>query len=197
MCNIGGGRRKMTFRSSNNVSSPINKLFGQFPFRSEKILKIFESLARGIRLARDLAREINSDSKQIFPRLKRYILRGWIQVQKINNLNVYSLTEVARKILKQIHGSFDKVREKVEHLMARKLDEDEIEILKFFYELNGYVERGEQETIAEQVYYTLKQRIPLSRVTEILTEFTNSKILFAYRLRNGVILKVRLNKNLL
>jgi len=40
-------------------------------------------------------------------------------------------------------------------------------------------------------------KIPLSKITEILTELTSKKILFAYRLRNGVILKVRLNKNLL
>ena len=102
--------------------------------------------------------------------------------------------------MNQEFHSFDKIKEKAERILGRKLDEDEIEILKFFFQLNGYIERNENESIAEQVYYALKRiskRIILSRVTEILTEFTKAKVLFAYRLRNGVILKVRLNKNLL
>ncbi len=184
-------------RSINESSSDVNKFFCQPPFRSEKIAKIFEALSlRKAVLAKELASIINVPSKQVYPRLKRYVLKGWIQVQKINNLNVYSLSETLRKIL-NLQGSFDKVKEKAEKILGRKLDFDEIEILKFFYELNGYIERSENESIAEQVYHALKKKITLSKVTEILTEFTKVKILFAYRLRNGVILKVRLNKNLL
>ncbi|MFP3214083.1 MAG: conjugal transfer protein [Nitrososphaeria archaeon] len=187
----------MGLKSINISSSSINKFFGQLPFRSEKIAKIFEVLSLGkAMLAKELASIIGVPSKQILPRLKRYIQRGWVQVQKINNLNVYSISETAKKIL-QLQGSFEKVKENAEHLLGRKLDEDEIEILKFFYELKGYIEKSENETIAEQVYHTLKKRIPLSRITEILTEFTKARILFAFRLRTGVILKVRLNKNLL
>jgi predicted transcriptional regulator len=183
-------------RCSVNVSSSeVNKLFDQ-PFRSEKIGKIFQALLEGGKLARELASLINTSSSQIYPRLKRYIKKGWVQVQKINNINVYSLSETAKKILK-LQGNFEKVRERAEKILKRKLDEDEIEILKFFYELNGYIERSENESIAEQVYHALKKKITLSKVTEILTEFTKARILFAYRLRNGVILKVRLNKNLL
>jgi len=182
-----------------NKSTPNNKLFGEPPFRSKKIEKIFEELSKGGKLARELAELINVPSKQIYPRVKRYIEKGWICVKKINNINIYYLSETAKKIFELQSSSFEKVKEKAEHLMGRKLDEDELEILKFFYELNGsYVERNENESIAEQVYYALKlKRIILSRVTEILTEFTKAKVLFAYRLRNGVILKVRLNKNLL
>jgi DNA-binding PadR family transcriptional regulator len=185
-----------------NTKSPNNKLFAQPPFtpvRSENIKKIFEALALSSRgkLARELASLINTSSKQIFPRLKIYILKGWVHVEKINNMNIYSLTETARRILKQRFHSLDKIKERAEQLLGRKLDEDEVDVLKFFYELNGgYVEKSENESIAEQVYYALK-RVGLSRITEILTEFTSKKILFAYRLRNGVILKVRLNKNLL
>jgi len=178
----------------NKSTKPNNKLFGEPPFRSKKIEKIFEELSKGGKLARELARLIYTSSKEIYPRLKRYIQKGWVQVQRVNNLNVYSLTENARKILK-LQGSFEKVREKAEKILGRRLDSDETEILRFFFELNGYIERNENESIAEQVYYALK--IPLSKITEILTELTSKKILFAYRLRNGVILKVRLNKNLL
>jgi len=188
--------KRMGYNSSNISSSSVNKLFGQ-PFRSEKIGKIFQALLSGGKLARDLAKVINTDSKQIFPRLKRYILKGWIYVKKINSINVYYLTEIAKKVLKLQDNSFEKVKEKAEKILGRKLDSDEIEILRFFFELNGYVERGENESIAEQIYYTLKMRIPLSRITEILTEFTLKKILFAFRLKNGQILKVRLNRNLL
>ena len=187
-------------RSSVNVSSSeVNKLFYQSPFRSEKIGKIFQalSLSEGGKLARELASLINTSSSQIYPRLKRYIEKGWIYVKKINNINIYHLSETAKKILRLQSNSFEKVKEKAEHLMGRKLDEDEIQILRFFFELNGYIERSENESIAEQVYYALKKKIPLSKITEILTELTSRKVLFAYRLRNGVILKVRLNKNLL
>jgi len=191
----------MRLKSSNSSTSDVNKLFGQHPFRStpfrsERIQKIFLALNSGSKLARELASLINTSSKEIYPRLMRYIQRGWVQVQKINNLNVYYLSETAKKILR-LQGSFERVIEKAERMLGRKLEEDEIEILKYFFELNGYIERSEDESIAEQVYYAQKKRITLSRVTEILTEFTKVGILFAYRLRNGVILKVRLNKNLL
>jgi len=192
------GSKKMGSKKlgSNTVNlSSDYKLFGQ-PFRSEKIGKIFQALLSGGKLSRDLAKVINTDSKQIFPRLKRYILKGWIYVKKINSINVYYLSETAKKIL-QLQGSFEKIKEKAEKTLGRKLDEDEVEVLRFFYELNGYVERSENETIAEQIYYALRMRINLSRITEILTELTTKKVLFAYRLRNGVILKVRLNKKLL
>ena len=187
----------MVVMSSNNVSSDTNKLFSQSPFRSQKIQKIFEalSLRKGM-LARELAGIIGVPSKQILPRLKRYIQRGWVEVQKVNNLNVYSLTEKAGKILK-LQGSFERVKEKAEHLLGRKLDEDEVQILRFFYEEQGYIENSQSETIAEQVYHSIGRKVSLTRIQEILTEFTLKKILFAFRLKNGIILKVRLNKNLL
>ena len=181
----------------NNESTKPNKLFGSQPFRSQRIFIIFQALNNsGGKLARELAELINVPSKEILPRLKRYILKGWVQVQKINNLNVYSLTENARKILK-LQGSFEKVRERVEKILGRKLDSDEIEVLRFFFNEQGYIENSPNETIAEQVYHTLGRKISLTRVQEILTDFTKARVLFAFRLKNGVILKVRLNRNLL
>jgi len=184
----------------NTKSKPNNKLFAQppSPFRSQKIQKIFEVLySKGGKLARELAELINVPSKQIYPRVKRYIEKGWIYVEKINNMNIYSLSETAKKILKmQNSDSFDKIKEKAERILGRKLEEDEIEILLFFFKEQGYIENSPNETIAEQVYHSLR-KISLARVQEILTEFTKARILFAYRLRSGVILKVRLNKNLL
>ncbi len=59
------------------------------------------------------------------------------------------------------------------------------------------MENSLNETIAEQVWHSLGRKISLTRIQEILTEFTLKGILFAFRLKNGVILKVRLNKNLL
>ena len=185
----------------NNELTKPNKLFSQPsqpPFRSEKVGKIFQVLlSEGGKLARDLAKVINTDSKQIFPRLKRYILKGWIYVRKINNINVYYLTETAKKVLKLQNNSFDMVKERAERILGRKLDKDEIEILRYFYEEQGYIENSPNETIAEQVYHALGRKVSLTRVQEILTDFTKARVLFAYRLRSGVILKVRLNKNLL
>jgi len=43
----------------------------------------------------------------------------------------------------------------------------------------------------------LGRKISLTRVQEILTEFTLRGVLFAFRLKNGVILKVRLNRDIL
>jgi len=183
--------------TSSNISSlQVNKPFG-LPFRSEKVARLFEALSFGKgMLARELAEIIGVQSKQILPRLKRYIQRGWIEVQKVNNLNVYSLTETARKILK-LQGNFEKVKERAEGILGRKLEEDEVEILRFFYKEQKYVENSPYETIAEQVYHALGRKISLTRVQEVLTELTVKGILFAFRLKDGRILKVRLNKNLL
>jgi len=184
----------------NKSTNKANKLFGEPhfpPFRSEKIQKIFLALnSGGGKLARELAQIVNVPSKEIFPRIKRYIEKGWIYVKKLNNINIYYLSDTAKKVLKLQGSSFEKVKERAERILGRGLDSDETEILRFFFDLNGYIERSENESIAEQVYYAVK-RVGLSKITEILTEFTSKKILFAYRLKNGIILKVRLNKNLL
>lgn len=165
-------------------------------FKSNNIIRIFQELTKGPKLARDLAKVINTASKEIYPRLKRYVLKGWVQVQKVNNMNIYSLTETVKKIL-QLQGSFEKIKEKTEKALGRKLEEDEEMILMFFFKEQGYIENSPNETIAEQVYHSVGRKISLARVQEILTEFTKARILFAFRLRNGLILKVRLNKNLL
>ncbi len=111
-------------------------------------------------------------------------------------ISVNYLSETLKKILK-LQGSFDKVKEKVEKILGRKLEEDELEILRFFFNEEGYVENSPNETIAEQIYHILGRKVSLTRIQEILTELTLKKVLFAFRLKNGVILKVRLNKNLL
>lgn len=186
-------------RNSSSIGvGQVNKLFGQAPFRSEKVARIFELLSFGKpMLARELAEVIGVPSKQILPRLKRYILKGWVVTQKVNNINIYSLSETAKKILRLQGSNFERVKEKAEKLLGRKLEEDELEILKFFFKMQGYMENSQNETIAEQVWFSLGRKISLTRVQEILTEFTLKGILFAFRLKNGVILKVRLNKNLL
>jgi hypothetical protein len=148
-------------------------------------------------LARELAEVIGVPSKQILPRLKRYILKGWVVTQKVNNINIYVITETARKILRLQGSNFERVRENAEKLLGRKLEQDELEILRFFFKRQGYVENSPSETIAEQVWHSLGRKIPLSRVQEILMEFTLRGILFAFRLKNGVILKVRLNRDVL
>jgi len=59
------------------------------------------------------------------------------------------------------------------------------------------VENSPSETIAEQVWHALGRKISLTRIQEVLTEFTLRGILFAFRLKNGLILKVRLNRDVL
>jgi hypothetical protein len=45
-------------------------------FRSNNIIRIFQELVRRPKLARDLARVISTASKEIYPRVKRYIQKG-------------------------------------------------------------------------------------------------------------------------
>ena len=107
-----GAKGKMRNSSSIGVGQ-VNKLFGLAPFRSEKVAKIFELLSFGKpMLARELAEVIGVPSKQILPRLKRYILKGWVVTQKVNNINIYSLTETAKKILRLQGSNFERVKEK-------------------------------------------------------------------------------------
>ena len=119
-------------RNSSSIGiNQVNKLFG-VPFRSEKVAKIFELLSLGRpMLARELAEAINVPSKQILPRLKRYIQRGWVATQKVNNINVYSLTEIGKKILRLQGSNFERVKEKAEKLLGRKLEQDELETVSY------------------------------------------------------------------
>ncbi len=166
-------------------------------FKSERIARIFSYLLKKqVAVARELANLIDTESRQIYPRLKRYIAKGWVVTQKINNMNRYSLTKEAKKLLSTKAASFDDVLRKAEALLGRKLDQDEVELLRFFHE-NGYIERTSSESIAEVIYHKLQGKISLGRIEEILNEFTAASVLFAFRLRSGIVLKVRLNKKLL
>nr|WP_176704672.1 conjugal transfer protein [Sulfolobus tengchongensis] len=177
-------------------TAPFSSSFSPY-FKSERITRLFAYLLKKSAKAKELAELIHTESKQIYPRLRRYVLKGWIIAHKINNVNIYSLSEDARKILSG-KGTFEDVLKKAEAILHRKLDEDEIELLRFLYEnKNTYIERSANRTIAENIYDKLNRKIPLGRIEEILSDFTESGIIFAFRLRNGMILKVRINKKLL
>ncbi|WP_338601377.1 conjugal transfer protein [Sulfolobus tengchongensis] len=166
-------------------------------FKSEKIAMLFAYLLKKPAKAKELAELIHTESKQIYPRLRRYILKGWVIARKSNNVNLYSLSEDARKILSG-KGTFEDILKRAEDILHRKLDEDEVELLRFLYEnKNTYIERSADRTIAEVIYDKLNGKISLRRIEEILSDFTESGIIFAFRLRNGMILKIRLNKKLL
>ncbi|WP_338604917.1 hypothetical protein AAGT10_15005 (plasmid) [Sulfolobus tengchongensis] len=76
--------------------------------RSIKIRKILEILVERPAIARELAKVIDSDSRNVEPRLKRYFGK-LIVAYKINNMNIYSLKDEARDVVRQLLESCDSV----------------------------------------------------------------------------------------
>ena len=164
------------------------------PFKSKAIVTIFQELATGPKLARDIASVLKVQSKNVFPRLKRYIQRGWVTVRKLNSLNVYSLSPKYQELLGL--SDFDSVKRRAQELLGRELDGEEELVLMFLFERKGYVENWPNETVAEQIYHGLGRKVGLTRIQEILAEFTMRRIVFAFRHKRGAILKIRLDKSL-
>jgi hypothetical protein len=69
-------------------------------FKSDRIKKLFEELLMGEKTASDLAEVIQVESREIYPRLKRYF-NTIISVKKEGRINKYSINTRAISIVRQ------------------------------------------------------------------------------------------------
>jgi len=171
-------------------------------FKSDRIKKLFEELLMGEKTASDLAEVIQVESREIYPRLKRYF-NTIISVKKEGRINKYSINTRAVSIVRQALKRGKDVLQKAEELMrrmaGRELDEIErkiIEFLIFYMKRTGrsYLEGGLEGNIAELISKAI--RADLEEVARAILSLSNIGILYLWP-SSVAAKKVRLSKALL
>ncbi|WP_338604915.1 hypothetical protein AAGT10_15000 (plasmid) [Sulfolobus tengchongensis] len=175
-------------------------------FRSLRIVEIFEILLRNkFAYAKELADAIGVESKNIYPRLKRYFGK-FITVVKEGKRNKYVLREdVIENIKKAIRYSKDegKIIRRAEELMQEmygmELNDVDREIIRYLVRYmkkldKAYLEGGLEGNIAEILSRALK--IPVDEIAASLVKLGRAGILYLYPSINAAY-KVRLSKKLL
>ena len=156
----------------------------------------------GEKTASDLAEVIQVESREIYPRLKRYF-NTIISVKKEGRINKYSINPRAISIVRQALKRGKDVLQKAEELMrrmaGRELDEIErkiIEFLIFYMKRTGrsYLEGGLEGNIAELISKAI--RADLEEVARAILSLSNIGILYLWP-SSVAAKKVRLSKALL
>jgi len=168
--------------------------------RSETIMKLLSALhEKGEMFASELAEVIHDRSNEIYPRLKRWIEAGFVKVRKnipFDTRNIYGLSEKWYELFEE--KGTEAVLKKAEQTLGRELTEEEKEVLTFFCTHKQYIERDSMDkSIVDTICALMKWKIPSYKVEQILHTFINHGIIFAYRPRRGLILKVRLDRKYL
>ncbi|MEM4114663.1 hypothetical protein AAGT10_14830 (plasmid) [Sulfolobus tengchongensis] len=176
-----------------------------FSFRSLRIAELFEALLQGPAYAKDLAELIDVPSREIYPRLKRY-LNSFITVTKQGRINIYMLRSDVRKIIDKAvknYSDVNRVIRKAEKLMerffGRELDDVEKNIIRYLVDYvrkmkKQYLEGGPDGNIAEILSKVLGYSY--EEISESLVKLAKAGILYMYP-SVTVARKVRLSKAIL
>jgi len=72
-------------------------------------------IARGCARARELAEAANIESKEVYPRLRYWILKGIVKAKKdlAANINVYSLTDRTKTLINELRAFVEEVASSV------------------------------------------------------------------------------------
>ena len=178
-------------------------------------------IARGCARARELAEAVDIESKDVYPRLRHWIIKGLVKAQKdpVANINIYSLTDCAKALASELRRFVEEVatsvrgkkspRKVVEEAekryrerFGREMGEVHRLILSIFIDqaLNKSspyiaIKPGE-ETLPQVLRIMIMQRfrkdIDVDEVVEALKELELAKIVYIDRKR----FKARLDKSL-
>jgi predicted transcriptional regulator len=68
-------------------------------------------IARGCARARELAEAVDIESKDVYPRLRHWIIKGLVKAQKdpVANINIYSLTDCAKALASELRRFVEEV----------------------------------------------------------------------------------------
>ncbi|BCU68633.1 hypothetical protein HS7_20700 [Sulfolobales archaeon HS-7] len=171
-------------------------------FRSDRVKRLFEELLAGERTAADLAEIIQVESREIYPRLKRYF-NTIVSVKKEGRINKYSINPrvllIVKEALKRGRDVLRKAEELMRKVIGRELDEVEkkvIEFLIFYMRRTGrsYLEGGSEGNIAELISRAINEG--LEETTRAILSLANVGILYLWP-SSLAAKKVRLSKALL
>jgi DNA-binding PadR family transcriptional regulator len=178
-------------------------------------------IARGYARARELAEAADIESKEVYPRLRHWILKGLVKAEKnpVANVNIYSLTDQARALVNELRRFVEEVATSVRgkksprkileeaekrfrERFGREMGEAHKLILSIFIDqtLNRSspyisIKPGEETlpgVLRTMIVQRFRKDIDVDEIVEALKELELAKIVYIDRKR----FKARLDKSL-
>jgi len=160
-------------------------------------------MENGNAFAYQLAQIMNTDSRETYPMLKTWILKGIVSVVKHGRRNVYSISQKFKTLIKNTVKRYSykgrdfiiaKAKERYRRFLGRDPDPEVLAVIEYFVDKalsgNPYVQGFQNESVAELLARVLT--ISLYDINEILRELVQANILYVWRNK-----KARLESSLL
>jgi len=165
--------------------------------RSSRILNTLAFLLEnGSSFAHQLSQIMDIDSREVFPSLKPWIMKGIISISKEGRRNIYSISQKFESLISNIIRKYSfkgrefilaKAKQRFKRFLGREPDQETMQIIEYFIDKalsgNPYVEGSRNESIAELLAKVLK--ISLYDVGEILRDLIQANILFVWQNRKA------------
>jgi DNA-binding PadR family transcriptional regulator len=173
------------------------------PKSSKVINTLAFLLENGSSFAHQLSQIMNMDSREVYPMLKTWIMKGIISISKQGRRNIYSISQKFKSLISNIIRKYSfkgrefilaKAKQRFKRFLGRDPDPETVQVIEYFIDKalsgNPYVEGSTKESVAELLSRILK--ISLYDINEILRDLVQANILFVFRNR-----KARLESSLL
>jgi predicted transcriptional regulator len=171
--------------------------------KSSRIINSFAfMLENGSAFAHQLAQIMNIDSRETYPILKTWILKGVVTVVKHGRRNVYSISQKFKILIKNTVKRYSykgrdfiiaKAKERYKRFLGREPDPEVLTVIEYFVDKtlsgNPYIQGSQNESVAELLARVLN--ISLYEINEILRELVQANILYVWKNR-----KARLDSSL-
>jgi predicted transcriptional regulator len=172
------------------------------PKSSKVINTLAFLLENGSSFAHQLSQIMNMDSREVYPMLKTWILKGVVTVSKQGRRNVYSISQKFKSLIGSVVKKYSykgrefiiaKAKERYKRFLGRDPDPEVLAVIEYFIDKalsgNPYVQGSHNESVAELLARALN--ISLYDINEILRELVQANILYVWKNR-----KARLDSSL-
>jgi len=171
--------------------------------RSSRILNTLAFLLEnGSSFAHQLSQIMDIDSREVFPSLKPWIMKGIISISKQGRRNIYSISQKFKSLISNVVKKYSfkgreyviaKARARYKRFLGREPDPIVLAVIEYFVDKalsgNPYVQGSQNESVAELLARVLN--ISLYDINEILRELVQANILYVWKNR-----KARLDSSL-
>jgi len=160
-------------------------------------------LENGSSFAHQLSQIMSVDSREVYPMLKAWIIKGVVTVvMKQGRRNVYSISQKVKSVIGGVVKKYSykgrdfiiaKAKERYKRFLGRDPDPEVLAVIEYFVDKalsgNAYVQGSQNESVAELLARVLN--ISLYDINEILRDLVQANILYVWKNR-----KARLDSSL-
>jgi len=170
---------------------------GSILVRSPRVINAFAFLMEnGNSFAHQLAQIMETDSREVFPMLKPWILKGIVSISKFGRRNIYSISQKFKSLISNILKRYSfkgrdfiiaKAKARFKRFLGRDPDPETVQVIEYFVDKalsgNPYVQGSQNEPVAELLARVL--HISIYDINEILRELVQANILYVWRNRKA------------